>query len=111
MNFLKKKISIIWIIITAIGWLMTFLFGGTGVFWEWRRSPLVSLEIGRGLAELYQKKAAALEDVLRVEKAGNSSVWKAKTDYLNALEKSIAELEGRPPVRYGMQAPTNVHIE
>ena len=67
----------------------------------------MNLEIGRGLAELYQKKAAALEDVLRPEMVAppsDSPVRQVKIDYLNAIEKSIAHLEGRPPVLYGRPA-------
>jgi len=50
----------------AFGWLCQLLFG-TGAFWEWRKTPLVNLEIGRGLAELHQKKTTALEEILRPE--------------------------------------------
>jgi hypothetical protein len=111
MGFLKKKIPLGWAIVLAtlpaIGWLLQFLFG-TGAFWEWRRMDLVTLEVGRGLAELYQKKAAALEDVLRPEVVAlpsDSDVWKTKMEYLNAMEKSIAQLEGRKPVVYARPGP------
>ena len=65
--------------------------------------PLVDLELGRGLAELYQKKAAALEDIFRpkmLDAPSDSPVLKAKIDYLNSLEKTIAQIEGRLPVIY-----------
>ena len=99
MNFLWKKIAAVWAIIPTIA---LFLFG-SGVFWEWRKMPLVDLELGRGLAELYQKKAAALEDIFRPEMLdapSDSPVLKAKIDYLNSLEKTIAQIEGRLPVIY-----------
>jgi hypothetical protein len=99
--------------VPVIAWALQFLFG-TGAYWEMKRSPLVSLQIGQGLAELYQKKAAALEDILRPEMVAapsNSPVWKAKLDYLNTIEKTIAQMEGRRPVPYGRPAAPTVRVE
>ena len=115
MNFFSKKIAVAWVIVPAIGWLCQFLFG-TGAFWEWSRMPLVNLEIGRGLAELHQKKTAAIQDLLNPETKSldsNSPLWTAKMDYLNATEKSLAQLEGRRPVVYGRPTGTisNFHIK
>jgi hypothetical protein len=107
MNFFRKKVAIGWAI---VGPLIAFVLG-PGFFWEWRRMPLVNLELGRGLAELHQKKMVALEDVLRpemVKAPADSPVWKAKMDYLNSIERSLADLENRQAVIYGrpMHAPT-----
>src|SRR5687768_12212907 len=106
MNFFKKKIAIGWAVVlavlSAIPWLLLFLFG-TGAYWEYNKMPLVTLEIAHKLAELHQKKAAAFEEVLRLEMAQaprDSPIWKAKVDYLNAIENSIAQLEGRKPAVY-----------
>lgn len=102
-NFFSKKIAVAWVIVPAIAWLCQFLFG-TGAFWEWNRMPLVNLEIWRGLAELHQKKTAAIQDLLSPKTKSldsDSDLWKAKVDYLNATERSLAHLEGRRPVVYG----------
>lgn len=80
MDFFRKRISIGWAI---VGPLIAFVLG-PGFFWEWRRMPLVNLELGRGLAELHQKKTVAPEDVLRPEMIAapsDSPVLKAKIDY------------------------------
>ena len=109
MNFFRKKIDAVWAIIPTIA---LFLFG-SGVYWEWRKMPLVDLELGRGLAELHQKKTAALEDVLRpemVEAPYDSPVWKAKMDHLNSIEKSLARLEGRAPVHYGRPGSISIRL-
>ena len=103
MAFLKQHRALLWAIAATISWVCQFLFG-SGIWWE---SARVNLEIGRGLAELYQKKAAVLEDVLRPEMIAapsDSPVRQVKINYLNAIEKSIAHLEGRPPVLYGRPA-------
>jgi hypothetical protein len=72
------------------------------------------LEIGRGLADLLQKKTAALEGVLRPEMVAapsDSPLWKAKMDYLNGIEKNLAQSEGRPPVVYARPGPIfNIRI-
>ena len=111
MNFFKTKVSVIYAIIPAIGWVLTFLFG-TGVFWERTKIDLVNLEIAGRLGELYQKKAAALEELSRPEvvKGSADRVWQAKMDGLNAIEKRIAQVEGRKAVMYGRPNPVSVKM-
>ena len=112
MDFFRKKVSILWAIGGAIAWLLQFLFG-TGVFWERTKMDLVTLDIASRLAELHQKKVAAFEELSRPEviKGPADRVWQAKIDGLNAIEKRIAQVEGRPPVIYGRPNKVSVKMQ
>jgi hypothetical protein len=110
-NFFKQYTTLLWAIGATVGWLCQFLFG-SDTYWESKR---VTLEVSRGLIEFHQKKAAILEDLVRPEMVNapnDSPMWTVKLDYLNAIEKNIAQLEGRKPVDYARpSAVTNFRVE
>jgi hypothetical protein len=98
MNFLTKKVSLIWVILLPI---FTFILG-PGFVWELRRTNIengrLTLETARTSLELREKMNKMMETIIATDPS--SPLWKLAVDNLNATEKGLAGIEGRPPIVY-----------
>lgn len=106
-----KKISIVWVFVLPV---ITFLFG-TGVFWEWRKSDVevgrLDIERAKASYEIRSKMTPLLLEIPQLEPM--SAERTAKERDFNALELSLARIEGRPPIVYVFPPapPTNIQAK
>jgi len=107
MNFLTKKVSIIWVILLPI---FTFIFG-PGFVWELRKTNIESgrltLETARTSLELREKMNKMMAEIIATDP--KSPLWKLAVDNLNATERAVAGIEGRPAIIYEFKTPNPVH--
>jgi hypothetical protein len=116
MNFFAKKVAAIWLIVLPlVAAAVTFLFGTTGVFWEWKKADteVKRLDIDRARAsyEIREKMTALLSEILKLE--SNSPERMAKEKDFNAAEQNLARIEGRSPNVYSFippEPPTDAKI-
>ncbi|HEY3150540.1 MAG TPA: hypothetical protein VGK65_02635 [Candidatus Binatia bacterium] len=103
MNFFTKKVSLIWVILVPI---LTFILG-PGFVWELRKTNIESgrltLETARTSLELREKINKMMSEIIATDP--RSPLWKLAVDNLNATEKGLAGIEGRPPITYEFKLP------
>lgn len=101
---MKKKVSIVWVFVVAI---IGFLFGHTGVFWEWRRSGVevakLDIEKAKASYEIRAKMTPLLLEILNLEPYSPERL--AKAEDFNAAEQNLARIEGRSPRVYSFVPP------
>src|SRR5262245_54310894 len=99
-----RKVSFLWVIVAAvapvIAWGLTLIFG-TGRWWE---SGRLNLDTVRTVLEIREKMNRTLEEIANTDPK-NETLLKAKVEYFNAAEKSLARLERRSPVLYQIKPP------
>ena len=104
MNFLfTKKVAAIWVIILPI---FTFILG-PGFVWELRKTNIeggrLTLETAQTSLELREKMNKMMAEIIATDP--RSPLWKLTVENLNATEKGLAGIEGRPPIIYEFKLP------
>lgn len=101
MNWFRKKVSKIWVILFSI---LTFVLG-PGFFWEWRKSKVESgrldIERARASLEIREKMTSLLLEIIELKI--DSPEGMRKLEDFNAAEQNLARIEGRPPVIYSFK--------
>jgi hypothetical protein len=103
MNFFTNKVSLPWVILLPI---LTFILGA-GFVWELRKTNIESgrltLETARTSLELREKINKMMSEIIATDP--RSPLWKLAVDNLNATEKGLAGIEGRPSITYEFKLP------
>jgi hypothetical protein len=99
-----------WLAVAAIvlAWLLNWLFGPKA-YWEWQRTTVqLTAERTKASADIRDRLRILLAEIIKFQndpdyREKNKIQFNALIDDYNALERGLAELEGRQPVKYGFQ--------
>jgi hypothetical protein len=109
---MSKQVPL-WVAIvgTVSAFLLTLLFG-SGAFWEWRKTTVqLTAERTKASADIRDRMRVLLAEIMKYQSdpaylEAHVKQFGALIEDYNALERGLAELEGRDPVRYGFPPPT-----
>ena len=108
---MPKQVSL-WVAVvgTVSAFLLTLLFG-TGALWEWRKTTVqLTAERTKASADIRDRLRVLLAEIIKYQSdpaylEAHAKQFRALIEDYNALERGLAELEGRRPVKYGFQPP------
>ena len=95
---------------TVSAFVLTLLFG-PGAFWEWRKTTVqLTAERTKASADIRDRLRVLLAEIIKYQSdpaylEAHAKQFRALIEDYNALERGLAELEGRRPVKYGFQPP------
>jgi hypothetical protein len=94
------------IVATVSAFLLTLLFG-PGAFWEWRKTTVqLTAERTKASADIRDRLRVLLAQIIKLQSDPtylqiHRAEFTALVEDYNALERGLAELEGREAVKYG----------
>ena len=92
--------------------LAVWLLGESGVLWKYRESGRedvrIIIETAIKSKPIREEHAQLIDDMDQLCRGGNRDLrFRAKVNSFNALERQLAELEGRPPMKYEFECSSD----
>src|SRR5688572_16840459 len=92
--------------------LAVWLLGESGVLWKYRESGRedvrIIIETAIKSKPIREEHAQLIDDMDQLCRGGNRDLrFRAKVNSFNALERQLAELERRPPMKYEFECSSD----
>ena len=100
--------NVVYVFFFMAGWLLS----DTSVFWTYRASNRedvrLTIETAIKSKPIREEHTQLIDDIDQLCREGNRDLrFRAKVNSFNALERQLAELEGRPPMKYEFECSSD----
>lgn len=100
----------LWLYLLSL--VAVWLLGESGVLWKYRESGRedvrLTIETAIKSKPIREERAQLIGEIDQLCREGNRDLrFRAKVNSFNALERQLAELEGRPPMKYEFECSSD----